>query len=133
MGEVRQSILPIFIGQGSNGKTVLLETVREVLGDYATVAPQKFLVQGPPQHATEIAALAGARLVIASETNEGERFDGPAPADKNEEEQQRRTDQCCIGRSFCILFRFEIIFHWEKFVYEFTLICDNDANTMLIA
>lgn len=75
VGEVREAILPVFYGQGANGKTVLLETVQELLGDYATVAPQKFLVQGPGQHATEIAAIAGARLVIASETNEGERFD----------------------------------------------------------
>ncbi len=75
VGSVREAILPVFYGQGANGKTVLLETVQAVLGDYATVAPQKFLVQGPGQHATEIAALAGARLVIASETNEGERFD----------------------------------------------------------
>lgn len=75
VGAVREAILPVFYGQGANGKTVLLETVQSVLGDYATVAPQKFLVQGPSQHATEIAALAGARLVIASETNEGERFD----------------------------------------------------------
>jgi P4 family phage/plasmid primase-like protien len=75
VGAVREAILPVFYGQGANGKTVLLETVQAVLGDYATVAPQKFLVQGPNQHATEIAALAGARLVIASETNEGERFD----------------------------------------------------------
>jgi putative DNA primase/helicase len=75
VGSVREAILPVFYGQGANGKTVLLETVQAILGDYATVAPQKFLVQGPGQHATEIAALAGARLVIASETNEGERFD----------------------------------------------------------
>jgi putative DNA primase/helicase len=75
VGTVREAILPVFYGQGANGKTVLLETVQAILGDYATVAPSKFLVQGPGQHATEIAALAGARLVIASETNEGERFD----------------------------------------------------------
>ena len=75
VGEVREAILPVFYGQGANGKTVLLETVQAVLGDYATVAPQRFLVQGPGQHATEIAAIAGARLVIASETNEGEKFD----------------------------------------------------------
>lgn len=75
VGEVREAILPVFYGQGSNGKTVLLETVQALLGDYATVAPQHFLVQGPSQHATEIAALAGVRFVIASETNEGQRFD----------------------------------------------------------
>jgi putative DNA primase/helicase len=75
VGEVREAILPVFYGQGANGKTVLLEAVASLLGDYATVAPQGFLVQGPNQHATEIAALAGVRFVIASETNEGQKFD----------------------------------------------------------
>jgi P4 family phage/plasmid primase-like protien len=75
VGEVREAILPVFFGEGSNGKTVLLETVQNLLGDYATVAPQHFLVQGPSQHATEIAALAGVRFIIASETNEGQKFD----------------------------------------------------------
>ena len=75
VGEVRESVLPVFFGEGANGKTVLLETVADILGDYATSVGQKFLVQGPPQHPTEVAALAGKRLVIASETNEGEKFD----------------------------------------------------------
>jgi putative DNA primase/helicase len=75
VGEVREAILPLFFGLGANGKTTLLEAVSGVLGDYATQAPQGFLVQGPPQHPAEIAELAGARLVIASETNEDQKFD----------------------------------------------------------
>lgn len=75
VGEVREAILPLFFGLGANGKTTILETVSGVLGDYASQAPQGFLVQGPPQHPAEIAELAGARLVIASETNEDQKFD----------------------------------------------------------
>lgn len=75
IGEVREHILPIFYGAGANGKTVLLDTVAALLGDYAAPAPRGFLMQGPQQHETEIARLAGIRLVISSETNAGERFD----------------------------------------------------------
>lgn len=75
IGEVREHILPVFYGAGANGKTVLLDTVAALLGDYATPAPRGFLMQGPQQHETEIARLAGLRLVISSETNAGERFD----------------------------------------------------------
>jgi hypothetical protein len=39
VGEVREAILPVFYGQGANGKTVLLETVQAVLGDYAIGKP----------------------------------------------------------------------------------------------
>lgn len=75
VGEVREAILPLFFGLGANGKTTLLETIAGLLADYATEAPQGFLVQGPPQHPAEIAELAGARFVIASETNEDQKFD----------------------------------------------------------
>jgi P4 family phage/plasmid primase-like protien len=75
IGEVREAILPLFFGLGANGKTTLLETIAGLLADYATEAPQGFLVQGPPQHPAEIAELAGARMVIASETNEDQKFD----------------------------------------------------------
>jgi putative DNA primase/helicase len=75
IGEVREAILPLFFGLGANGKTTILEAIAGLLGDYATEAPQGFLVQGPPQHPAEIAELAGARFVIASETNEDQKFD----------------------------------------------------------
>ena len=75
VGEVREAILPLFFGLGANGKTTILEAIAGLLADYATEAPQGFLVQGPPQHPAEIAELAGARFVIASETNEDQKFD----------------------------------------------------------
>lgn len=75
VGEVREAILPLFFGLGANGKTTILETIAGLLADYATEAPQGFLIQGPPQHPAEIAELAGARFVIASETNEDQKFD----------------------------------------------------------
>jgi P4 family phage/plasmid primase-like protien len=74
IGEVSEHILPLCIGSGGNGKGVYLETVRALLGDYATSAPHKFLMGGITRHETEIADLAGRRLVICSEIEEDDRF-----------------------------------------------------------
>lgn len=76
VGEVRESVLPVFYGpSGANGKTVLLETVAGVLGDYATSVQAGFLLAGVREHPTEIARLSGVRFAVASETNDGARFD----------------------------------------------------------
>ena len=75
-GVVRDHILPFLFGGGANGKGVFLETMRAVLGDYATTAPSGFLMaKNYAGHETEIARLAGARMVVCSEINEGDRFD----------------------------------------------------------
>lgn len=76
LGVVLENILPVFYGAtGANGKTVLLDTVMAILGDYAAPAPKGFLLAGAPKHDTEIADLAGVRMIVSSETNTGERFD----------------------------------------------------------
>lgn len=74
-GEVRDHILPFLFGPGGNGKSVILDVLIDLLGDYATVAPAKFLMAGSEKHETEIARLNGKRLVICSEINETDRFD----------------------------------------------------------
>lgn len=76
-GRVREHLLPFLHGEGGNGKSQLLEALQKVLGgDYATTAPSSFLMDTRhEQHETEIARLAGARLVICSEVNERDRFD----------------------------------------------------------
>lgn len=75
IGEVIEHVLPFFHGGGGNGKTVFLETITTLLGDYATEAPSGFLLAGRDRHETEIANLQGRRLVVASEVNENTRFD----------------------------------------------------------
>jgi P4 family phage/plasmid primase-like protien len=75
IGEVFHHILPFLFGAGHNGKTVLLEVVARALGDYAITAPANFLLAGQTKHETEIARLAGARLVVCSEINQGTKFD----------------------------------------------------------
>lgn len=75
-GEVDAQVLPIFWGDGSNGKSTLLDTIQEVIGeDFVTPAPEGFLMeQFNDRHPTEIADLRGKRLVIASETEERRRL-----------------------------------------------------------
>lgn len=76
VGIVGPHVLPFAFGSGGNGKGVFLEALAGVLGDYATTAPVGFLMAQPHAgHETEIARLAGARMVICSEVNEDDRFD----------------------------------------------------------
>jgi putative DNA primase/helicase len=76
VGVVGPHVLPFAHGSGGNGKGVFLEALAGVLGDYATTAPNGFLMQQPfPGHETELARLAGARMVICSEVNQDDRFD----------------------------------------------------------
>lgn len=75
-GYIGPHVLPFAHGSGGNGKGVFLEAISTVLGDYATTAPNAFLMaRNYSQHETEIARLAGARMVVCSEVNENDRFD----------------------------------------------------------
>ena len=68
-GDPSSQILPIFWGEGANGKSTLLGIAQHVLGDYAGTAPDSLLVLNARQeHPTEMADLQGKRLVVASET-----------------------------------------------------------------
>jgi P4 family phage/plasmid primase-like protien len=79
-GLTREQKFFVWRGDGSNGKNVLIDAVQEVLGDYATTIAADALMAGTrdadPERATpQAAALAGARLVVASETKEGRKLD----------------------------------------------------------
>ncbi|TYB50251.1 DNA primase [Nonomuraea sp. PA05] len=75
-GSVSKHVLPFAVGSGGNGKGVFLESIVGVLGDYATTAPSGFLMaKANIQHETEIARLAGMRMVVCSEVADDDRFD----------------------------------------------------------
>jgi P4 family phage/plasmid primase-like protien len=75
IGELRFHILPIFSGPGANGKSTLLDLFGGVLGDYAAVMPENFLLEsGRQEHSTEIARLRGVRMAIGSETRPDGKF-----------------------------------------------------------
>jgi putative DNA primase/helicase len=74
-GSTREHALSFGYGTGANGKSVVTETICGILGDYATTASiETFVVTHNEQHPTELARLRGARLVSASETEEGRRW-----------------------------------------------------------
>lgn len=62
-------------GTGANGKSVMVDTVAGILGDYHRTAPiETFTASTGERHPTELAMLRGARLVTAVETEEGRRW-----------------------------------------------------------
>ncbi len=75
-GLTREECLDFCYGTGGNGKGTFLETLKAVLGDYAVGAPMTtFTETKSEQHPTDLAKLAGARLVIAQEVAEGRHWD----------------------------------------------------------
>lgn len=74
-GSVREQVLFFLYGQGANGKSTLLNAVRETLGpDYASEAPPDLLMVKRDSHPTERAALFGQRFVTTVEVTEGRRM-----------------------------------------------------------
>lgn len=74
-GDTREQCLFVLHGLGSNGKSTFLDTVRELLGDYAEqTRPETFQIRKDDQASNDIARLKGARLVAASETESGARL-----------------------------------------------------------
>ncbi|MFL5289678.1 MAG: phage/plasmid primase, P4 family [Rhodopila sp.] len=71
---IEHALLFIF-GDGGNGKGVLLVTAAGILGDYAaTAALDAFTTTAGDKHPTEMAMLAGARMVMTTETEEGQHW-----------------------------------------------------------
>jgi putative DNA primase/helicase len=71
-GNTREHALIFLYGPGGNGKTVFLNTIDRIMGDYATTAAMDtFTSSRGDKHPTELALLKGARLVSSSETEEG--------------------------------------------------------------
>jgi putative DNA primase/helicase len=71
-GLTSEHALAFLYGGGGNGKSVTIDRFVSVLGDYAvTAAMETFAVSKGERHSTELAMLRGARLVTASETEEG--------------------------------------------------------------
>jgi putative DNA primase/helicase len=74
-GLTREHALFFGYGTGANGKSVLLSTVSGLLGDYHKTAPiETFTASNADRHPTDLAGLRGARLVTATETEEGRRW-----------------------------------------------------------
>ena len=74
-GRTQEHVLFFLYGTGANGKTVFINTISGIMGDYAATAPlDLFLEKRNEEHPTGLAHLRGARLVIATETDSGSRW-----------------------------------------------------------
>jgi putative DNA primase/helicase len=62
-------------GLGASGKSTFLNAITAAAGDYHCTTPiETFTASNHDRHPTELAALRGARLVTATETEEGRRW-----------------------------------------------------------
>jgi putative DNA primase/helicase len=74
-GDASAHALFFLYGTGANGKSVLIDTVSGIVGDYHKTAPiETFTATNGERHPTDLAMLRGARLVTAVETEEGRRW-----------------------------------------------------------
>ncbi|MBU0680122.1 MAG: DNA primase [Proteobacteria bacterium] len=77
-GTDSEHVFPVLIGKGRNGKSIVMEALSHVLGDYAGPVPSEMLLDGNRTQAggsdPSLMALKGLRLAIASETDEGRKF-----------------------------------------------------------
>ena len=78
-GSNAEQVMFILFGNGRNGKSVLLNIIKYISGSYAKTMNATTIMQkhnnsgqGPT---SDIARLEGARLVVSSEANEGDRID----------------------------------------------------------
>lgn len=79
LGDVSAQVFALFYGQGANGKSVWVDVHAHILGDYARVCGiETFIDQGRYRKGSDatpdLAALAGRRMVRASEPEEGTKF-----------------------------------------------------------
>ena len=75
-GKTTEQTLNFVWGPGQNGKSVYVEALMGVMGDYAATAPMDtFSSARGDRHPTDLAGLMGARLVTATETQQGKSWD----------------------------------------------------------
>jgi putative DNA primase/helicase len=71
-----EEVLFFLWGDGRNGKGVFVNTIAWIMGDYHEQSSMDtFVVSTTERHPTDLAKLRGARLVTATETEEGKRWD----------------------------------------------------------
>jgi putative DNA primase/helicase len=76
-GSTEEQMMFILYGNGRNGKSVFLDIITEIFGNYTTnIQPQTIMVKQQSSGAnSDIARLNAARLVTTTEPNEGVRLD----------------------------------------------------------
>lgn len=74
-GNTSEHALFFLYGTGANGKSVFVNVIATILGDYAANAPMDtFMETRSDRHPTDLAGLRGARFVASIETEQGRRW-----------------------------------------------------------
>ncbi|KKL58095.1 hypothetical protein LCGC14_2228840 [marine sediment metagenome] len=74
-GDISSRVFSVFHGEGKNGKSVFLDSITGLFGDYAGIAARTLIIASrSKEHPTEVADLKGKRLAIASETNKHDKL-----------------------------------------------------------
>lgn len=75
-GDTREECLFLLYGEGANGKTTFIETLKGLFGEYAKAAEfSTFVEKNYDYIRNDIARLKGSRLVVAAESKRGRNFD----------------------------------------------------------
>lgn len=74
-GETKEQLFFFLHGHGANGKSVFVNIIQDMLGDYSMQTPvSTIMTRGKSSVNNDIARLRGARFVNTTETEEGSRF-----------------------------------------------------------
>ena len=77
-GNTSEQTMFILFGTGANGKSTFLNTVMNMLGEYASATPtQTFMKKNGDQMTNDLARLRGTRFVTTTETDQGRRLSEP--------------------------------------------------------
>lgn len=74
-GSTSEQVLFFMFGTGRNGKSTFIETLQRLMGEYAVKTPTETLMMRDGKGiSNDVARLAGKRMVVAAETDEGQRL-----------------------------------------------------------
>jgi putative DNA primase/helicase len=76
-GSIREQCLFLCYGEGSNGKSVFLDVISRMMGDYSMNAQVETLLErkfGTSNYTSDLARLKGARFTTTGENNEGSKI-----------------------------------------------------------
>ncbi|MDR0719114.1 MAG: DUF5906 domain-containing protein, partial [Treponema sp.] len=77
-GDTSEQSMFILFGTGANGKSTFLNTIMNLLGDYAIATPtETFMKKSGEQITNDIARLRGTRFVTTTEAEQGRRLSEP--------------------------------------------------------
>lgn len=110
-GSTREQCMVVALGKGANGKSVMSEVMRSLLGDYARDSPSDTFMQVMNGRGIEndIARLRGARFVTCKETEEGKRLD--------ESRVKQLTGEDTVSARFLFKEHFEFIPNFKLWLY----------------